>query len=69
MLFRSKGENEIDLVCEDELANRIDFCEVKRDARRFDEELLRRKAEAFFAANPQKRSRRISCRGLSLDDM
>ena len=64
-----KGENEIDLVCEDELANRIDFCEVKRDARRFDEELLRRKAEAFLAANPQKRSRRISCRGLSLDDM
>ncbi len=64
-----KGENEIDLVCEDELANRIDFCEVKRDARRFDEALLRRKAEAFFAANPQKRSRQIACRSLSLDDM
>ena len=64
-----KGENEIDLVCEDELANRIDFCEVKRDARRFDEALLRRKVEAFLAANPQKRSRQISYCGLSLDDM
>jgi uncharacterized protein len=64
-----KGENEIDLVCEDELTNHIDFCEVKRDAHRFDESLLRRKAETFLVANPQKRSRQISCRGLSLADM
>ena len=64
-----RGENEIDLVCEDELANRLDFCEIKHDVRRFDEGVLRRKAEAFFAANPQKRIRRVAYRGLSLKDM
>lgn len=64
-----RGENEIDLVCEDELENRLDFCEVKRDVRRFDEAVLRRKAEVFFAANPQKRTRQVGYRGLSLRDM
>ena len=60
-----RGENEIDLICEDELENRLDFCEVKRDVRRFDEAVLRRKAEVFFAANPQKRTRQVGYRGLS----
>ena len=64
-----KGENEIDLICEDEVAGKLAFFEVKTDARRIDLEALRRKAEVFFAKNPEKRRLDISFGGLSLDDM
>ena len=64
-----KGENEIDMVCEDELAGTIDFYEVKVDPVRFDEGLLRRKVEAFFEKHPEKRAFRHSARCLSVNDM
>ena len=64
-----KGENEIDLVCEDELAGTIDFYEVKVDRARFDKDAFSRKIEAFFEKHPEKRSLRQSARCLSLDDM
>ena len=62
-------EGEIDLVCEDELAGRLDFYEVKRDPARLDLRALEAKTAAFFAKNPQLKSLESSCRGLSLDDM
>ena len=64
-----KGENEIDIVCEDEADGTLDFYEVKRDPRRIDLKALERKAEAFFARNPDLKSRRIGFKGLSLGDM
>lgn len=64
-----KGENEIDLVCEDEMTGTIDFYEVKVDRARFDEEAFVRKIEAFFKKHPEKQSLRHSARCLSLDDM
>lgn len=64
-----KGENEIDLVCENEFSNVIDFYEVKRDPRRIDLNALRNKAAAFFAKNPEVRSRKASFAGLSIEDM
>lgn len=64
-----KGENEIDLVCEDEPTGTLDFYEVKRDARRLDMGVLKEKVEAFFNKNPALRDRKVSCRGLSLRDM
>ena len=64
-----KGENEIDLVCEDEAAGKLAFFEVKTDVRRIDLDALRRKAEAFFVKNPEKRRLDISFGGLSLVDM
>ena len=64
-----KGENEIDLVCENEFTNKLDLYEVKREPSRFDAMLLGRKAEAFLSKNPQLRSRALSCAGLSMDDM
>ena len=64
-----KGENEIDLVCENEFSDVLDFYEVKRDAKRIDLNVLARKREAFFAKNPGLRTRKSSCRGLSLADM
>ena len=64
-----KGENEIDLVCENEFAKKLDFYEVKRDSSRFDSALLARKVEAFLEKNPALRSLDISCGGLSMSDM
>ena len=64
-----RGENEIDLVCEDETRGRLSFFEVKTDARRLDLDALRVKTGAFFAKNPEKRELDVSFAGLSLADM
>lgn len=64
-----KGENEIDLVCEDEIGKRLDFYEIKRDALRIDLASLRARREAFLVKNPEMREFRGRCRGLSLEDM
>lgn len=64
-----KGENEIDLVCENELTRRLDFYEVKTDPDRLRLGALEAKAESFLVRNPQFRDRKTSCRGVSVCDM
>ena len=64
-----KGENEIDLVCEDEAAKALNFYEVKTDARRIDLDALRLKSAAFFAKNPDLKNATCSFAGLSLNEM
>ena len=64
-----KGENEIDLVCEDEESGALDFFEIKRDPKRYDRGLLEAKVEAFFRKNPDKKNMRIRLQGLSLADL
>ena len=64
-----KGENEIDLICEDELHNRLDLFEVKRDPARIDRCALEKKAEALLRKNPELSSRKITFGGLSLKDL
>ena len=64
-----KGENEIDLVVDDEFAGKLEFVEIKRDAARISLAELKEKGEAFFAKNPDVRSRRTSFVGLSIKDM
>ena len=64
-----KGENEIDLVCKDEINGRLDFYEVKRDASRIDLAALKAKTSAFFGKNPTQLSLESECRGLSLADV
>lgn len=64
-----KGENEIDLVCEDEGVNALDVYEVKRDGKRFDPKALERKVRALLAKEPALANRTIRLRGLSLKDM
>ena len=46
-MWDRKGENEIDLVCDDEVSGRLDFFEVKRNPGRIDVDLLKHKADAF----------------------
>ncbi len=64
-----KGENEIDIVCEDEISGTIDFYEVKSDRTRYSQGLLERKVAAFFEKHPEKRGLRHDVRCLSLDEM
>lgn len=64
-----KGENEIDLVIEDEFANTLDFREIKRDGARISLGDLRAKAEAFFAKHPELKNRNASFAGLSMGEM
>ena len=64
-----KGENEIDLVCENELKGTLDFYEVKRSATRFNPAVLALKVEAFLKKNPNKRAQGGRKVGLSMSDM
>ena len=64
-----RGENEIDLVCENEFEHYLDFFEVKRELRRIDLKELKEKAEAFFLKNPNKRNLCVHFQALSLADI
>lgn len=64
-----KGENEIDIVAEDELNNEATFFEVKRKAANIDIEVLKQKAAAFLRATGEFKGYDISCKALSMDDM
>lgn len=64
-----KGENEIDLVCDNEFTGELVFFEVKRDVSKISLGDLERKARVFLAKNPELQSRKTSFKGLSLQDM
>jgi Holliday junction resolvase-like predicted endonuclease len=64
-----KGGNEIDIVAEDEVDNKIEFIEVKRQAKHYDEQILRTKSEAFMKAVGSFDDYDIMYRGLSIEDM
>lgn len=64
-----KGENEIDLVCENELTGKIDFYEIKRDAGRIKMGTLKNKVAAFFEKNPNRHGKSEVLHGLSLADL
>ena len=64
-----KGENEIDIIAEDEIDSKIEFIEVKRQSKNFDETLLKDKAEAFMKAVGSFKGYEIIYRGLSIEDM
>ena len=64
-----KGENEIDIIAEDEVDNKIEFIEVKRQAKNFDEEILRGKVESFMNTVGSFNDYEIIYRGLSIEDM
>ena len=64
-----KGENEIDIIAEDEIDNTIVFIEVKRQAKNFDEKVLKAKSELFFKAVGSFKDFTTTYRGLSMEDM
>ncbi len=64
-----KGENEIDLIAEDELAGRAIFFEVKRQKSEICTSTLRQKAEAMLRATGAFKGYDIEYKGLSMEDM
>ena len=64
-----KGENEIDIVAENELDNEATFFEVKRKAENIDLKTLKSKAVAFMRATGKFNGYAISYKGLSMGDM
>lgn len=64
-----KGENEIDIIAEDEIDKRVEFIEVKRQEKNIDLSILRAKAEVCCNAVGQYKKYKISYRGLSLEDI
>ena len=64
-----KGENEIDIVAENELDEEATFFEVKRKSDNIDMKVLENKAAAFLRATGEFKGYKISYKGLSMDDM
>lgn len=64
-----KGENEIDIITENELLDTLDFYEVKRKKDNIQLGVLRRKADAFFMKNKVSEKYNINYHGLTLEDM
>jgi uncharacterized protein len=64
-----KGETEIDLIAVNELEQRAEIIEVKRNAKNIDLELLKEKAYHFRKSTGELKDYRIVYKGLSLEDM
>jgi len=64
-----KGENEIDMIAEDELSDKATFYEIKRHADEISIGVLKKKAEVFLQATHQFKEYQISYKGLSLEEM
>lgn len=62
-----KGENEIDLVCDD--GRELVFCEIKREKERISLKALENKTIAFFEKNPSLKAKPSQVLALSLEDM
>lgn len=64
-----KGENEIDIIAENELDDEAVFYEVKRKAENIDLDVLIAKAQAFLKSTGEFKGYKISYKGLSMSDM
>ena len=64
-----KGENEIDLLAENEIDKRAVFFEVKRQNARYSAKALEEKADQFLKATGRFRGYDIRLQGLSLNDL
>ena len=64
-----KGENEIDIVAENELNDEAVFIEVKRKEDNFDADALNEKVDVFTRATGKFKDYTVSQKGLSMTDM
>ncbi len=64
-----KGENEIDMIAENELSDRALFFEIKRQKDEISIGALKQKAEIFLGATHQFKDCEIGYEGLSMEDM
>lgn len=64
-----KGENEIDMIAEDELSDRATFYEIKRQRDEISIGTLKQKAETMLRATGAFKGYEIDYEGLSMEDM
>ena len=64
-----KGENEIDLIVIDPILKEATIYELKKQGRRYNEDILRKKAEHALEQTPELRKMTIRLSSLSLEDM
>ena len=64
-----RGENEIDMIGEDELADKATFYEIKRQKADISIGLLKKKAEMMLMATHEFKGYEIGYEGLSLEEM
>ena len=64
-----KGENEIDIVAENELNNKAMFIEVKRKIENFNPDVLNNKVATFNRATGVFNNYSITQKGISMADM
>ena len=64
-----KGENEIDIVAENELDQHALFIEVKRKIENYDPELLNGKIAAFTRATGEFKNYAVTQKGVSMEDI
>ncbi|MBR0041926.1 MAG: YraN family protein, partial [Bacteroides sp.] len=64
-----KGENEIDIVAENELNDEAVFIEIKRKEDNFDADALNEKVNVFTRATGKFKDYAVSQKGLSMTDM
>ncbi len=64
-----KGENEIDIVAENELNDEATFIEVKRKAENFDPNTLKEKVATFTRTTGRCKDYSVTQKGLSMTDM
>lgn len=63
------GENEIDMIGEDELADKATFYEIKRQKADISIGLLKKKAEVMLLATHEFKGYEIDYVGLSMEEM
>lgn len=64
-----KGENEIDMIAEDELNDKVTFFEVKRQAEDINIGVLKQRAEVMLQATHEFKRYEIAYKGLSMEEM
>ena len=67
--WNRKGENEIDIVAENELNDEATFFEIKRKDVNIDMEVLKQKAAIFLRATGKFKGYELSYKGLSMNNM
>lgn len=64
-----KGENEIDIIAEDEVEQRLEIYEVKRQKKNIDLPLLNEKAGVYMKSVKRYENYSVEVKGLSLEDL
>ena len=59
----------IDMIAEDELSDKVTFCEIKRQADEISIGVLKQRAEVMLQATHEFKKYDISYKGLSMEDM